>query len=111
MSASHFHLGNLVAIVDRNSLQLADRTESILALEPLAAKWEAFGFEVATADGHDPGDLLRALESFDRTGDVPHVILALTVKGKGVSFMEGQAAWHHRIPVGDQLRQAIEELE
>ncbi|HUJ74527.1 MAG TPA: transketolase [bacterium] len=111
MSAAQFRLGNLVAIVDRNSLQLADRTESIMALEPLEKKWEAFGFDVATADGNNPEDLLRALDEFDPAGEAPHVLLARTVKGKGVSFMEDQAAWHHKIPVGDQLRQAIEELE
>lgn len=111
MSAAHFKLGNLVAIVDRNTLQLADRTEVIMALEPLAAKWESFGFDVATADGNDPADIVSVLESFDAEGASPHVLLARTVKGRGVSFMEGQAAWHHKIPVGDQLRQAIEELE
>ncbi|MGA2976597.1 MAG: transketolase [Spirochaetia bacterium] len=111
MSAAHFHLGNLVAIVDRNTLQLADRTESIMALEPLAAKWESFGFEVAVSDGNDAADLVRVIESFDRTGNTPHVLIAHTVKGKGVSFMEDQASWHHKIPVGEQLRQAIEELE
>jgi transketolase len=111
MSAAHFGLGNLVAIVDRNFLQLADSTESIMALEPLEVKWAGFGFEVASADGNDPGDLLRAIGGFDLAGRIPHVVLARTVKGKGVSFMEGQPAWHHKIPVGDQLRQAIEELE
>jgi transketolase len=111
MSAAHFRLGNLVAIVDRNTLQLADRTESIMALEPLAAKWESFGFEVVGADGHSAADLVRAISSFDKTGNKPHVLLAATVKGKGVSFMEDRAAWHHKIPVGDQLRRAIEELE
>jgi transketolase len=111
MSASHFRLGNLVAIVDRNTLQLADHTESIMALEPLDAKWRGFGFDVASADGNDPADLVRVIESFDTGGTRPHVLLASTVKGKGVSFMEGQAAWHHKIPIGDQLRQAIEELE
>ncbi len=116
MSAAHYRLGNLIAIVDRNSLQLADRTEAILGLEPLAEKWESFGFSVSAANGHDPRDILRAVSSFDTTGTDttgtrPHVLIASTVKGKGVSFMEGQAAWHHKIPVGDQLRQAIEELE
>jgi len=111
MAASHFMLGNLVAIVDRNTLQLADRTESIMALEPLAAKLKSFGFEVASADGNNPQEIVRVLTAFDKSGTRPHVLLAHTVKGKGVSFMEDQASWHHKIPVGDQLRQAIEELE
>ncbi len=111
MSASQFRLGNLVAIVDRNTLQLADRTESIMALEPLTAKWEAFGFDTVGADGNDAAEMVRVLESFDTSGDKPHVVVARTVKGKGVSFIEDQPSWHHRIPVGEQLRQAIEELE
>jgi len=80
-------------------------------LEPLSAKWESFGFDVAAADGNNPADLIRVIESFDTDGTKPHVVIAATVKGKGVSFMEGQAAWHHKIPVGEQLKKAIHELE
>ncbi len=111
MSAAQFRLGNLVAIVDRNTLQLADRTEKIMALEPLVEKLEAFGFQTARANGNDPADIIQVLESFDMTGQKPHAVVARTVKGKGVSFIEDQPSWHHKIPVGDQLRQAIEELE
>lgn len=111
MSAAHFRLDNLVAIVDRNTLQLADRTETIMALEPLAGKWEGFGFRVGEVDGNDPAALCSTIGGLDFRGGRPHVLIARTVKGKGISFIEDQAAWHHRIPVGDQVRQAIEELE
>ncbi len=111
MSASHFKLGNLFAIVDRNTLQLADRTETIMALEPLDAKLRSFGFETFDVDGNDPKELVKTLHSIDPHSTRPHALIARTVKGKGVSFIEDQPAWHHKIPVGDQIRQAIEELE
>jgi transketolase len=111
MSAAHFALDNLVAVVDRNTLQLADRTETIMALEPLPRKWEGFGFDVKDVDGNDPAAVCSAIRGLDFRGGRPHVLLAHTVKGKGISFIEDRAAWHHRIPVGDQVRQAIEELE
>jgi transketolase len=111
MSAAHFRLDNLAAIVDRNTLQLADRTESIMALEPLEEKWRSFGFDVHATDGNDPGRLIDCIEMLGWDSGKPHVIIARTVKGKGVSFIEDRAAWHHRIPVGEQVRQAIEELE
>jgi transketolase len=111
MSAAHFRLDNLVAIVDRNGLQLADRTETIMALEPLEAKLSSFGFDVRPVDGNDPGALLACVAGLDWSCGKPHVLLARTVKGKGVSFIENQPAWHHKIPVGDEVAQAIEELE
>jgi transketolase len=111
MSAAHFKLDNLVAIVDRNTLQLADRTEAIMALEPLQEKWQSFGFDVRSTDGNDPGAFVGCVEGLAWERGMPHVIIAHTTKGKGVSFIEDQAAWHHRIPVGDQVQQAIEELE
>jgi transketolase len=111
MSAAHFKLGNLVAIVDRNTLQLADRTETIMALEPLAEKLTAFGFDTVEVDGNDPRKLISMFNAIDPHATRPHAVIARTIKGKGVSFIEDQPAWHHKIPVGDQVRQAIEELE
>lgn len=111
MSAAHFKLENLVAIVDRNTLQLADRTETIMALEPLADKWRSFGFDVRETDGNDPAAFIKTIERLDSRAVRPHVVIARTVKGKGVSFIEDRAAWHHKIPVGDQVQKAIEELE
>ncbi len=111
MSAAHFRLDNLVAIVDRNGLQLADRTETIMALEPLEAKWSSFGFDVRPVDGNDPGALVACVGGIDWSAGKPHVLVARTVKGKGVSFIEDQPTWHHKIPVGDEVARAIEELE
>jgi transketolase len=111
MSAAHFRLDNLVAIVDRNGLQLADRTEKIMALEPLEVKWSSFGFDVQPVDGNDPGALVACIGGLDWSGGKPHVLVARTVKGKGVSFIEDQPAWHHKIPVGEEVARAIEELE
>lgn len=111
MSASRFELGRLIVIVDRNTLQLADRTEKIMPLEPLADKWRAFGFDVRECGGHDPAALIDTIAGLDLAGKKPHVIIARTVKGKGVSFIEDQPSWHHKIPVGRQVEQAIEELE
>ena len=111
MSASRFALGRLIVIVDRNTLQLADRTETIMPLEPLADKWRAFGFDVRECSGHDPAALIETIGSLDLAGAKPHVIIARTVKGKGVSFIEDQASWHHKVPADAQVDRAIEELE
>ena len=110
MAAAQFKLDNLTVIVDRNGLQLADKTETIMALEPLADKWRAFGFHVVEIDGNDVSSILDALEAAPQTGK-PKVVIAKTTKGKGVSFIEGKAAWHHKIPIGEELSLAIEELE
>ncbi|VEI71061.1 Transketolase 2 [Serratia fonticola] len=109
MSASKFKLDNLIAIVDRNRLQLAGKTEDIMPLEPLVDKWQAFGFEVIECNGHDPQALIEAIT---RPGqDKPRVILANTEKGHGVSFMTNVPAWHHSVPDAQQLAQALAELE
>jgi transketolase len=111
MSAAHFKLDNLIVIVDRNTLQLADRTENTIALEPLADKFKAFGFDVHTTNGNTPADFIATIENLDMQNKKPKAIIAKTTKGKGVSFIEDQAAWHHRIPGGDEIVRAIEELE
>jgi len=111
MSASRFRLDNLIVIVDRNTLQLADRTERIMPLEPLAEKWRAFGFDVHCADGHDVANLVEVLENMDLGCGKPHVVIARTIKGKGISFIEDRAAWHHRVPNQKEAVKAIEELE
>ena len=111
MSAAHFKLDNLIVIVDRNTLQLADKTESIMALEPLVDKWKAFGFDVQVTQGNDVEKFIEIIEGLNMSNGQPHVVIARTIKGKGVSFIEDKAIWHHKIPVGDQITQAIEELE
>src|SRR3954453_17223470 len=96
MTAAHYALSNLTAIVDRNRLQQGARTEDTKQLEPLADKWTAFGFETPVIDGHDFGQLLEAMQP-SRTGK-PVAVVANTIKGKGISFMEDRVEWHHKGP-------------
>ena len=101
-------LDNLTAIVDRNRLQQGGRTEETKRLEPLADKWRSFGFEVREIDGHDFDQLLAAIGT--RGTDRPVCVIANTTKGKGVSFMEDRAEWHHKVPSAEQVQTAREEL-
>ena len=111
MSASFFKADNLVAIVDRNKLQLDGRTNEIMSIEPLADKWKAFGWNVIEIDGHNFPELLDALHKAKKTKKIPTVIIADTVKGKGVSFMEGQVGFHGKCPNEEQYNLAMAELE
>ncbi len=96
MSASHYKLGNLIGIVDRNMLSLDGFTEDIMALEPLAKKWESFGWQVREVDGHDIPSLVDTFDNLPPPeSEKPTVIIARTVKGKGVSFMENTISWHY----------------
>jgi len=107
MYAGHRKLTNLIAIVDRNGLQQGATTESTNGLEPLDARFAAFGWDTRIVDGHDTGALAAVLNTrYER----PCAVIAQTVKGKGVSFMEGKAAWHHKVPDAEQLIAAREEL-
>lgn len=108
MSIPNLMQTNITAIVDRNHVQLDDDVDKVMPLEPLSHKWSAFGWTVVECDGHDPTDIERA---FSTDTSKPLVILAETVKGKGVSFMEHKALWHGRAPDDDQLKEALEELE
>jgi transketolase len=108
MTAAHYDLADLTAIVDRNRLQQGARTEETKRLEPLPEKWASFGFEVRVIDGHDFEQLLRALEP--STTGRPVAVVANTIKGKGVSFMEDRVEWHHKVPSADQVRTALQEL-
>jgi transketolase len=107
MFAAHHRLANLVAIVDWNGLQSMGTTEETLALEPFADKWRSFGWEIEEIDGHDHPAIRRALET---APDGPRVVLAHTVKGKGVSFMENQVLWHYRPPSDGELATAMREV-
>ena len=111
MFAGHRGLGQLTVIVDRNRLQQGAGTEDTNALEPLADKWRAFGWEVEEMDGHDHAAVLTALDAACEPRDKPRCIIANTFKGHGVSFMENQASWHHGVPNAEQYAQAIAELE
>jgi len=108
MTAAHYDLSSLLAVVDRNGLQQGARTEETKQLEPLPAKWASFGWEVREVDGHDHAQLL---DTFRRPGTTrPVCVIAHTVKGKGVSFMEDRAEWHHKVPTAEQVEIALREL-
>jgi transketolase len=108
MAASSYRLGNLTAIVDRNRLQISGNTEDVMRLEPLRQRWEAFGFHVVEIDGHDIAAIREAL--LRREAEKPVLVLAHTVKGKGVSYMENNAKWHHGVPDAAQFSAAMKEL-
>ncbi|WP_129669301.1 transketolase [Phytoactinopolyspora endophytica] len=108
MSAAQYHLDNLTLIVDRNRLQQGARTEETNGLDPLDTKLASFGWDVREVDGHDFGQLLTALTT---PSDRPVAIIANTIKGKGVSFMEDRVEWHHKVPDAEQVRRALAELE
>ncbi len=109
---AHHRLRNVVAIVDRNELCILGKTEELLELDDIAEKWRSFGWDTATVDGHDPYEVSAALKLnvIDSIADQPQVIIANTVKGKGISFMEGRPEWHGGVPSGEQLEQARGEL-
>jgi transketolase len=111
MTAAHYRLDNLVAIVDRNGLQITGSTEDVCQLEPLDAKFAAFGFSVRRCDGNDIGELVHTFESVPFTPGQPSLVLAKTRKGKGISFMDNVAHWHHHVPSDDEFARAMEELE
>jgi transketolase len=111
MTAAHYRLDNLVAIVDRNGLQITGSTEDVVQLEPLDRKFEAFGFAVRSCDGNDVHELTQALQSVPFVPGKPSLILARTRKGKGISFMDNVAKWHHGVPTNDEFTRAMAELE
>ncbi len=110
MFASTYHLDNLVAIIDRNRLQIGGDTETIVKLEPLAERWRAFGWEVREVNGHDFNELIDAMKSFGPNG-MPHLVIAKTIKGKGVSFIENNYRWHHGTLNDEQYKQALSDLD
>ncbi len=110
MLASGQCVNNLVAIVDFNKWQATGRSCEIMGLEPLRAKWEAFGWSACEIDGHDLQALVEAMSNVPDGSGKPVVVIAHTVKGKGVSFMEDDNNWHYRIPVQEEVAQAMEEL-
>lgn len=110
MAASHYKLNNLFAVIDRNALQITGRTVDVLSTEPLKEKWEAFGWNVVTISGHDYTQLLEEL-STNESADKPKMIIADTIKGKGISFVEGEASWHHDVPNEEEYRKGRQELQ
>lgn len=110
MSASQFALDNLCAIIDRNRLQIDGLTKDVMNIEPLADKYRSFGWNVIEIDGHDISRIVAAFDEAKTVKGKPTVIIADTIKGKGVSFMEGQAGWHGVAPKKEQFETAIKEL-
>lgn len=111
MSASHYRLGNLIAIIDRNGLQISGRTEDVMAIDDIRTRWEAFGWDVRDVDGDSVPDISACLAGIDTAAAKPHLIISHTTKGYGVSFMEGVAKWHHGVPTAEQYATALSEVE
>lgn len=111
MYAGFHGVHNLAAIVDYNKIQSFGRTEEVMNLEPFADKWKSFGWEVREIDGHDFGEILGALSAVPFKKGKPSCIIAHTIKGKGVSYMENKLEWHYRSPTGDLRGQALKELQ
>jgi len=111
LSAAHYKLDNLCAIVDKNSLQITAPTADVMSTDPLDKKWEAFGWAVKEVNGNDVAELLAAFKSLPFEKGKPSVIIANTIKGKGVSYMENQLKWHHGVPSNEQYELAQKELD
>lgn len=110
MAAPNFHLGRLTVIMDKNRIQNDDFTERVMPIDPVADKWRAFGWHVVEIDGHDMTQVVSALEGVDASASRPTMIVAHTTKGKGVSFMEDNPAWHGRAPDDAEAAQALAEI-
>lgn len=110
MAAAHYKLGNLIAFVDYNGLQIDGKNDDVMGIKPLDKKFEAFGWDVQIIDGHSHEAIVEAVNKAKTVANKPSMIIAQTVKGKGVSFMEDNAGWHGKAPSDDELKQAITEL-
>ncbi len=111
MAAAHYKLDNLTAFLDHNGMQIDGPIREIMSPEPVADKWRAFGWDVQVIDGHDMAGILKALEKARAVIGRPQMIVAETVKGKGVSFMENQVGWHGVAPKPDETERALADLE
>jgi transketolase len=110
MFAAHYKLDNLIAFVDYNKLQAFGRIEEVVNLEPFLKKWHAFGWAGKVVDGHNLKEIISTSRSVPFKKNKPSVVIAHTIKGKGVSFMENQLSWHYRSPKPDELERALREL-
>ncbi len=111
LSAAHFKLDNLTAIVDCNGMQLSGWTRDIMNLEPFTQKWQAFGWHTLDIDGHDLDQILSACQEAEKIKGKPTIIIARTIKGKGVSFMENNVEFHGKAPTWEEAERALRELE
>ena len=110
MAGSKYKLDNLVAIIDRNHLQISGNTEDVMPIESIRERWSAFGWDVIEMNGDDMEDILKTFAAIDYTNQKPHLLVSNTTKGRGVSFMEGIAKWHHGVLNEEQCRQAVAEI-
>lgn len=110
MAGHQYKLDNLVAIIDRNHLQISGDTEDVMALDSIRDRWEAFGWEVTDMNGDDMEDIVKTFKGIDYTNKKPHLLISHTTKGKGVSYMEGVAKWHHGVPTAQEYDQAMKEI-
>jgi transketolase len=110
LSAAKFKLDNLTVIIDYNNLQLDGWCNDVMPIEPIADKWRAFNWEVLEMDGHDMGEIIKTIQFAQSIKDKPSIIIAHTIKGKGVSYMENKCEWHGKSPNDEQYDQAMREL-
>ncbi|MBQ9654529.1 MAG: transketolase [Prevotella sp.] len=110
MAGSKYKLDNLVAIIDRNNLQISGDTEDVMPIESIRERWTAFGWDVKETNGDAMDDILRTFRSIDYSNGKPHLVVSNTTKGRGVSFMEGIAKWHHGVLNEQQCREAVKEI-
>jgi transketolase len=110
MTAAHYHLDNICAIVDNNGLQIDGPVKEVMRVDPLPQKWNAFGWHIIETDGHNMGEIITALDEAETIKGKPTVIIAHTVKGKGVSFFEGRVEYHGIAPTQEELTRALKEL-
>lgn len=110
MAGNQYHLDNLVAIIDRNHLQISGNTENVMGIDNIHDRWSAFGWDVKTMNGDDMQSIIDTFNSIDYTNGKPHLLVSETTKGNGVSFMENIAKWHHGVPSQEQYEAAMKEI-
>lgn len=111
MAAHKYQLDNLVAVIDRNHLQISGDTENVMPIDSIRERWSAFGWDVTSMNGDDMEDIVSTFDSIDYQNQKPHLIISNTTKGRGVSFMEGIAKWHHGVLNEQQCLDAVKEIE
>ena len=110
MAGNQYRLDNLVAIIDRNRLQISGKTEDVMALENMRDRWTVLGWDVLEMNGDEMEDIVNTFRSIDYANKKPHLLISHTTKGKGVSYMEGVAKWHHGVPTAEQYEVAMSEI-
>ena len=111
MAGNKYQLDNLVAIIDRNHLQISGDTENVMPIDSIKERWSAFGWDVISMNGDSMEDIVKTFDAIDYTNKKPHLLISNTTKGKGVSFMEGIAKWHHGVLNEEQCKEAVKEIE